>query len=95
MGLWVGAAWQKVFPNCVMDNWIMSPGPGLGHGSHWGLLVDRFGERYMDEYCVNPVAEKTGSLQANREVTAIWDSSYASDVMVMGAALGLRHHYTR
>jgi succinate dehydrogenase/fumarate reductase flavoprotein subunit len=88
MGIWVGAAWQKVFPNCAMGNWIMSPGPTLAYGSHWGLLVDRHGERFMDEYCVNPVAEKTGSLQEGREVAAIWDTAYAS--YVRGPGLGLQ-----
>lgn len=77
MGLWVGAAWQRAYPNCPMGG-ILAPGPNKSYSTHWGLLVDRNGERFMDEYCVSPVAGVTIALQDGQEASAIWDTSYAT-----------------
>ncbi|WP_041690812.1 FAD-binding protein [Eggerthella sp. YY7918] len=77
MGLWVGAAWQRSFPNCPMGG-ILAPGPNKSYSTHWGLMVDRNGERFMDEYCVSPVAGVTIALQDGKEASAIWDASYAT-----------------
>jgi succinate dehydrogenase/fumarate reductase flavoprotein subunit len=76
MGLWVGAAWQKSFPNCPMGGTMM-PGPGWGYGSHWGLLVDRHGERFIDEYTVSSAAGPIVGLQDGGVAYAIWDAGYA------------------
>jgi succinate dehydrogenase/fumarate reductase flavoprotein subunit len=76
MGLWVGAAWQKSYPNCPMGG-TMVPGPGLGYGSHWGLIVDRHGERFMDEYGVSSASGPLIGLQDGGQAFAIWDVAYA------------------
>ncbi len=76
MGLWVGAAWQRAYPNCPMGG-ILAPGANKSYSTHWGLIVDRNGERFMDEYCVSPVAGVTIRLQDGQEASAIWDTAYA------------------
>jgi succinate dehydrogenase/fumarate reductase flavoprotein subunit len=79
MGLWVGAAWQKTYPNCPMAVPVISPGPQRDEGAHWGLLVDRHGERFMNEYiCTDVVATMTEYIQDKGSVFAIWDTSYAT-----------------
>ncbi len=78
MGLWVGAAWQKSFPNCPMGASTMMPGPSLLYGCHWGLMVDRNGERFMNEYAIAPMAGVTGALQEGGACYAIWDTGYAA-----------------
>ena len=79
MGLWVGAAWQRAFPNCPMGG-ILSPGPNKSYSTHFGLIVDRNGERFIDEYCASPVAGVTIALQDGAEASAIWDTGYAANV---------------
>lgn len=76
MGLWVGAAWQKTYPNCPMGG-TMFPGPGWGYGTHWGLLVDKHGERFMDEYSVSSAAGPIIALQDGGLCYCIWDAGYA------------------
>ena len=90
MGLWVGAAWQRVFPNCVMGAKTTAPGPSLGYATHWGLMVDRNGRRFMNEYAAAPCAAMAVSLQDGGEAFAIWDSAYAYDpgARVMGLGEG-------
>lgn len=78
MGLWVGAAWQKAFPNCHMGG-IMSPGPTKGYATHWGLIIDDNGERFIDEYSVAPVAGESILLQDKSVAYAIWDTGYATN----------------
>ncbi|MDR0626916.1 MAG: FAD-dependent oxidoreductase [Bifidobacteriaceae bacterium] len=86
MGLWIGAAWQKVFPNCPMGG-TMVPGPGLGYGSHWGLIVDKHGQRFMDEYGVSSATGPIVNLQDGRQAFAIWDKSYAVHTGTTGISL--------
>ena len=76
MGLWVGAAWQKT-PNCLMGSYTRVPGPAIYYGNHWGLLVDRNGERFMNEYCSRNLASETIYLQDGNTAFAIWDTDYA------------------
>lgn len=77
MGLWAGAAWQKGFPNCPMGG-TMFPGPGWGYGTHWGLIVDKHGERFMDEYAVSSAAGPIVEKQDGGVAYAIWDAGYAT-----------------
>lgn len=77
MGLWIGAAWQKAYPNCFMGGPGGTAGPGLGYGNHWGLMVDRYGERFRDEYGVASATGGMGYTQDGSQVFAIWDVSYA------------------
>ena len=49
MGLWIGAAWQKIDPVAPMINGGAS-GPAHGVISNfWGINLDIHGERYMNE----------------------------------------------
>ena len=85
MGLWVGAAWQKVQPNAVMDGTLV-PGPHqITYQSCWSVLLNNEGKRYMDEYvsCVPCVA--AGNVQKNGEFYALWTPQYldyAGDVLL-------------
>lgn len=76
MGLWVGAAWQKA-PCCLMGSYVRVPGPTIYYGNHWGLLVDRNGERFMNEYCSRNLASETIYLQDGNTAFALWDTAYA------------------
>lgn len=74
MGLWIGAGWQKIFPNCVMGGFY-TPGPRYLYGNFMGLLVNRYGERFMNEDCCWTSAMNVFG-QPGKETYAIWDSNY-------------------
>lgn len=84
MGLWVGAAWQKVFPNCVMGGFF-GPGPRNLYSNFLGLLVNRNGERFMNEDCLSPCAGMNNYGQPGRTVFALWDSQYPKYETVSGS----------
>jgi succinate dehydrogenase/fumarate reductase flavoprotein subunit len=79
MGLWIGAAWQKVFPCAPMGGGI-GAGPGVGQSMFSGLLVNRDGERYMCEYGMRDMGALTNTLEPDRKVFAIWDTGYAKNL---------------
>lgn len=79
MGLWIGAAWQKVFPNANMGGGS-GAGPGIGQSMFSGLLVNRDGERYMCEYGMRDMGALANTLQPERKVYAIWDAGYAKNL---------------
>ncbi|BAK45872.1 FAD-binding protein [Eggerthella sp. YY7918] len=83
MGLWVGAAWQKSFPNCTMGAY-WGPGPRNLYSNHMGLLVDRDGQRYMNEDCDVPVASQHIMMLPERKAYAIWDAGYAKHEPISG-----------
>ena len=76
MGLWVGAAWQKVFPNCVMGGFY-GPGPRNLYSNFLGLLVNKNGERFMNEDCLSPCAGMNNFGQPGKTVFALWNEDYA------------------
>jgi succinate dehydrogenase/fumarate reductase flavoprotein subunit len=76
MGLWIGAAWQKIFPCTPMGGGV-GTGPGIGTAMFSGLLVNRDGERYMCEYGMRDMGALTNTLEPERKVFAIWDAGYA------------------
>lgn len=78
MGLWVGAAWQKVFPCAPMiqGSWVASSQP---YGSHRGLLVNHKGERFCNED-MGGAGEAMQAMQLpNHCAYAIWGTNYAED----------------
>lgn len=75
MGLWVGAAWQKSFPNCTMGA-FWGPGPRNLYTNHFGLLMDRDGQRYMNEFALGPMASQQILLLPEKKAYAVWDSDY-------------------
>jgi succinate dehydrogenase/fumarate reductase flavoprotein subunit len=80
MGLWVGAAWQKIQPNApFISAWIGTPGtytpqPYL---SFQGLSVNKNGVRYCNEDVSSAVAAFIQMSQPESKIYAIWDTSYA------------------
>ena len=83
MGLWVGAAWQKSFPNCTMGAY-WGPGPRNLYTNHLGLLVDRDGQRFMNENCIGPLASQNIMMLPEKKAFAIWDAGYANYEAVSG-----------
>lgn len=78
MGLWIGAAWQKVFPNPPMGATI-NAGPSQNpYQNFWGLLVNREGARFMNEYSSNIMGGRAQYLQPGGESYAIWDVDYSN-----------------
>ena len=76
MGLWVGAAWQKTYPNATMS---IVPGTPSSqpYNIHGGLLVDKTGKRFANEvmgfgYFAQLYRHLPGGV-----AFAIWDSEYA------------------
>lgn len=84
MGLWVGAGWQKVFPNCVMGGFF-GPGPRNLYSNFLGLLVNMNGERFMNENCLSPCAGMNNYGQPGKTVFALWGADYAKDETVSGS----------
>jgi succinate dehydrogenase/fumarate reductase flavoprotein subunit len=78
MGLWVGAAWQKTFPNAPMGGTIGAGTTQNPYQNFWGLLVDRDGKRFMNEYCSNILGGRVQTMQAGGESYAIWDTAYSN-----------------
>jgi succinate dehydrogenase/fumarate reductase flavoprotein subunit len=78
MGLWVGAAWQKTFPNAPMGGTIGAGTTQNPYQNFWGLLVDRTGQRFMNEYCSNILGGRAQTMQAGGESYAIWDTAYSN-----------------
>lgn len=84
MGLWVGAGWQKVFPNCVMGGFF-GPGPRNLYSNFLGLLVNTNGQRFMNENCLSPCAGMNNYGQPGKTVFALWGRDYASQVELSGS----------
>jgi succinate dehydrogenase/fumarate reductase flavoprotein subunit len=76
MGLWVGAAWQKTFPNAPMGGTISAGPSPIVYDPFFGLLVDRNGERFMNEYASSQLSGRTQWLQAGEKSYAIWDRDF-------------------
>lgn len=78
MGLWVGAAWQKTFPNAAM---CIIPGTPSSqpYNVHGGLLVNSDGQRFMNEEVgFGYFTWMTKHLKGG-SAFAIWDSEYAAN----------------
>lgn len=76
MGLWVGAAWQKIWPCCPMGGGI-NTGPANKFLNFSGLRVNRYGKRYMREYGLRDTAGCAGRNQPGSVVYALWNTDYA------------------
>lgn len=78
MGLWAGAAWQNIDPNCCMGgNVCCGPWRQLQE-NFLGLLVNDNGQRYMNEAATSALGGMPALDQPNHNITAIWDSNYAT-----------------
>jgi succinate dehydrogenase/fumarate reductase flavoprotein subunit len=78
MGLWAGAAWQKTFPNAPMGGTIGAGTTQNPYQNFWGLLVNREGKRFMNEYCSNILGGLAQTHQPGGESYAIWDTNYSN-----------------
>lgn len=78
MGLWVGAAWQKGFPCAPMGGTINAGTTPNPYQNFWGLLVNRDGHRFMNEYCSNILGGRAQVMQPGGESFAIWDVDYSN-----------------
>jgi len=76
MGLWVGAAWQKTFPNCPMMLASCGPSP-YDYSTHPGLMVNKNGYRFMNEDSLFALTANAQLHQPGKAIFAIWDSNYA------------------
>ncbi|NLT66820.1 MAG: FAD-dependent oxidoreductase [Acidobacteria bacterium] len=77
MALWVGAAWQKTFPNAP----VLMGGAGPGtqpYRAFTGLLVNKHALRYGNEDSIVSFAGAAQLRQPDSTVFAIWDSEYAA-----------------
>ncbi|MDR0515303.1 MAG: FAD-dependent oxidoreductase [Coriobacteriaceae bacterium] len=78
MGLWVGAAWQKNVPNTLMGATIGAGPAGTYAQGFPGLIVDRNGKRFMNEFASNRLAGMSAWHTDGSQCFAIWDTKYAS-----------------
>lgn len=79
MGLWVGAAWQKTYPNCamIMDIQYMDMSSNQPYGSHRGLIVNNRGQRFINEDCNAAQIAMVQIHQPQMEMYAIWPEGWA------------------
>lgn len=77
MGLWIGAAWQRVFPNpCAINGGV----PGPTHAvidNFWGLNLNINGKRFQNENTNFAFGAMSLLHQPQTTGFGIWDSAYA------------------
>jgi succinate dehydrogenase/fumarate reductase flavoprotein subunit len=78
MGLWVGAAWQKNYPNTLVGGTFFAGPAGTYSQGYPGLIVDRNGLRFMNEFASTRMAGKSMWHTDGSQAFAIWDANYAS-----------------
>ncbi len=76
MGLWVGAAWQKTYPNCPMVLTGLGPSP-YDYSTHPGLVVNKNGYRFFNEDSLFALTAMVQMHQPDWKICSIWDSNYA------------------
>lgn len=77
MGLWVGAAWQRAFPNAPMIiGGAFCAQPSL---SHTGLLLNKEGKRFSNEQSIFALSAYKNLQQTDGTVYGIWGTNYAED----------------
>ena len=77
MGLWIGAGWQKVYPNpCAVNGGV----PGPTHcviDNFWGLNLNINGKRFQNENTNFAFGARSLLTQPQTTAFGIWDSAYA------------------
>lgn len=77
MGLWVGAAWQRTFPNPAAINGGTSGPSHAVISNFWGINLDINGRRYMNE-CTNFAYAGMAVLDLPEKTTfGVWSQDYA------------------
>jgi len=92
MGLWVGAAWQKTYPNAPMDESSVGTYPSSPVISNfWGINLAADGRRFMNE-CTNwSYVRNAINTMVGNKVFYVWDSEYVKlheGWVQFGAAIG-------
>lgn len=77
MGLWVGAAWQKAYPNACMIQGGVGTKDQVA-GCHHGLVVNNRGVRCYNEDVPGSYAGAVQMQQPDMQVFCIWDTEYAT-----------------
>jgi len=79
MGLWVGAAWQKIVPNAPIINGDMDGGSPKHqpYAGFKGLMVNNHAVRFHNEDVNLPQQSIMQLYQPDWKICAIWDSEYA------------------
>ena len=83
MGLWIGAAWQHVYPNAP----VMQGAWGGGHepcSFHMGLNVNANTERYQREDISSPYSSNHLIQQPNHVAYGIWTANYPQAIIDKG-----------
>jgi succinate dehydrogenase/fumarate reductase flavoprotein subunit/uncharacterized protein with FMN-binding domain len=77
MGLWIGAAWQRTFPNpCAINGGAGGPAHAV-ISNFWGINLDINGRRFMNE-CTNFAYAGMAVLDLPEETAfAVWSQDYA------------------
>lgn len=77
MALWIGAAWQKTYPNAPMINGGCA-GPGHAVISNfWGCNLNVYGKRYQNENTNFAYGAMAVEQLPQRTAFGIWDTNYA------------------
>lgn len=79
MGLWVGAAWQKVLPNAPMIlGMIAAQLPSkIGVQNYTGPNLNKNGERYMNEDTTATYSVMSVMNQPDKTAYFVWESDYS------------------
>ncbi|OUO91119.1 3-oxosteroid 1-dehydrogenase [Gordonibacter sp. An230] len=77
MGLWVGAAWQRVFPNpCAVNGGVSGPSHCV-IDNFWGINLNINGKRFQNENTNFAFGARSLLTQPQATAFGIWDSAYA------------------
>ena len=78
MGLWVGAAWQKVYPNpCAINGGVAGPTHAV-IDNFWGINLNKNGKRFQNENTNFAFGAMSLLNQPESTGYGIWDSAYAT-----------------
>jgi succinate dehydrogenase/fumarate reductase flavoprotein subunit len=76
MGLWVGAAWQKTYPNAPMKG-SFGGASNMPYNMPSGLIVNSNGERFFCEEITSGYMSNLIFQQPGESIFQIWDAGYA------------------
>ncbi len=79
MALWIGAAWQRTFPNAPLIQGSRMCA-NMPYGAHRGLRVNKNGERFMNEDSNAPYTALAILREPGETAYAIWGTNYAYDI---------------
>ena len=78
MGLWIGAAWQKVYPNpCAINGGVAGPTHAV-IDNFWGINLNKNGKRFQNENTNFAFGAMSLLNQPESTGYGIWDSAYAT-----------------